>query len=169
MNRIEGGWEWIWVFGAFYAPWGLRAALRGEKNEAGNQRFWSIIILICLLAFFSSGCSMLADNQAARDAEWNARFSTVTMSFHSVPSGAVVDWNGDVIGTTPFVYEMQKCYYSGWPLNGNPTQTLRARWLDGTALHEFHPQSGRPPRTVLFMHPHAQHYLNQPARTLSLN
>ena len=165
-SRVEGGWAWLWVFAAFYAPWGLRAAIRRERHEAGNQRFWSFIILLCLLALFTSGCAT-AEREAARkakfDAEWAANFTDRKVTIHSAPSGAIVDLNGDVIGTTPFVYDLKRCYRGSWPANGHIIQVLRARWLDGMALLEPFPTTSTPPETVLFMHPHATQYMQSAA------
>jgi hypothetical protein len=174
-GRVEGAWAWVWVPAAFYAPWGLRAAIRGDQHEAGNERFWSLIIALCLLALLASGCAGIdaetraAQRKAAFDAEWAKNFTPATISFHSAPSGAVVDWNGDVIGTTPFEYHIPDGWRGGWPANGHTTQILRARWLDGMMQHEFYPINGRIPKKVLFMHPRATDYLVHPAPRLSQN
>jgi hypothetical protein len=122
-------------------------------------------MVFCLLALLLTGCAgpkSTIDVEASKR-EWEANFTDRMVAIHSAPSGAIVDLNGDVIGTTPFVYDLKSCYRGSWPANGHIFQTLRARWLDGTALVETHPTTSTPPKTVLFMHPNARDYMQAPA------
>lgn len=129
--------------------------------------------LLCLLTLSLCACQTAAQRGAQLRADaaaaWAANHSTRTISVHSVPSGAVVDLNGSHIGTTPFTHQLDKCYRGGWPLTGHVIQTLRARWLDGTVQHDFHPVGSRPPEKVLFMHPNALAYARQSPPKITQN
>jgi hypothetical protein len=117
-----------------------------------------------LLVLILSGCATRSTlDVAAVKREIEASYTDRVVTIHSAPSGAVIDLNGDVIGTTPFVYDLKRCYRGSWPANGHIFQNLRARWLDGMTLVETFATTTTPPKTVLFMHPHATHYMQAPA------
>ena len=166
-GRVEGAWAWVWVPAAFYAPWALRAAIRGDKHEAGNERFWSLIIAICLLALISSGCATRSTlDVAAIKKQIESNYSDRTVTIHSAPSGAMIDLNGDVIGITPCTLELKRCFRDSWPANGLYVQVLRARWLDGFTQEQHFHTVATPPKRVAYIHPHAtQKLMNRPQFT----
>jgi hypothetical protein len=120
---------------------------------------------LALAALILSGCAT-AEREAARkakfNAEWEAKFSDRTVRIHSAPSGAMIDLNGDVVGVTPCVLELKRCYRDSWPANGNYVQILRARWLDGTVQEQHFHTIATPPQQVAYLHPHAQSLMNRP-------
>jgi len=127
--------------------------------------------LLALAALILSGCATpksTIDVEASKR-EWEAKFTDRTVTIHSAPSGAMIDLNGDVVGVTPCVLELKRCYQGSWPLNGNVVQILRARWLDGTVQEQRFFTTATPPQQVAYLHPHAQHYMRQALPTLSQN
>jgi hypothetical protein len=129
------------------------------------------IHLLALAAMFLTACATpksTIDPEAGKRA-WEAKFTDRTVTIHSAPSGAMIDLNGDVVGVTPCVLELKRCYQGSWPLNGNVVQILRARWLDGTVQEQHFFTTATPPQQVAYLHPHAQHYMRQALPTLSQN
>jgi hypothetical protein len=127
--------------------------------------------LLALAALILSGCATpksTIDVEASKR-EWEAKFTDRTVTIHSAPSGAMIDLNGDVVGVTPCVLELKRCYQGSWPLNGNVVQILRARWLDGTVQEQHFFTTATPPQQVAYLHPHAQNYMRQALPTLSQN
>ena len=118
--------------------------------------------LLLTLALLLSGCATprsTIDLEASKR-EYEAKFSDRTVEIHTLPYGAMIDLNGDVVGITPCTLELKRCYQNGWPLNGNPVQILRARFWDGTAQEQHFFTTATPPKKVAFIHPHAHLYPN---------
>ncbi len=123
------------------------------------------LFLLLALALLLSGCATAeheADRKARLNAEWEAKFTDRTVTIHSAPSGAMIDLNGDVVGVTPCVLELKRCYRDSWPANGLFVQVLRARWLDGTVQEQHFHTIATPPKQVAYLHPHAQTLMNRP-------
>jgi hypothetical protein len=119
---------------------------------------------LTLAALLLTGCATpksTIDVEASKR-EWEAKFSDRTVRIHSAPSGAMIDLNGDVVGVTPCVLELKRCYRDSWPANGNYVQILRARWLDGTVQEQHFHTIATPPKQVAYLHPHAQSLMNRP-------
>jgi hypothetical protein len=82
---------------------------------------------------------------------------------HTAPAGAVVDWNGNVLGTAPIVISLTPYFspYSShysWPSNGVRTQRFRARWPDGAINTEFFDSNTPPPQTIAIISPSIGNY-----------
>ena len=118
----------------------------------------TLFILICLTL---GGCATKStiDPEASKR-EYEAKFSDRTVEIHTLPYGAMIDLNGDIVGITPCTLELKRCYQNGWPLNGNPVQILRARFWDGTSQEQHFFTTTIPPKKVAFIHPHAHLYPN---------
>lgn len=112
--------------------------------------------ILCLLSLCLWGCAATSkiDVEAIKR-EQESHYSDRTISIHSLPDGALVDLNGDVVGTTPCTLELKRCYESNWPANGYPMQTLRARWFDGMVEFQNFLSNADAPAQVAFMHPNA--------------
>jgi len=127
-------------------------------------------LFIILAGALLLGCASTPQKTKANyEAEWAKNYTPTTVRIHSAPSGAVIDRNGDIVGTTPCDMVMPQCWRGGWPADGQVIQKIRARWLDGTTLYEFYPISSTPPKTMLFLHPNAVNYMRQAPPTLSQN
>jgi hypothetical protein len=127
------------------------------------------LFILCALALLLSGCATprsTIDLEASKRA-WEAKHSDRTVEIHTLPYGAMIDLNGDVVGITPCTLELKRCYQGGWPLNGNPVQIIRARFWDGTAQEQHFFTTATPPKKVAFIHPHAHLYPNPKPLTLS--
>jgi hypothetical protein len=129
------------------------------------MKAFSILLSLALLL---SGCATKStiDLEASKR-EYEAKFSDRTVEIHTLPYGAMVDLNGDVVGITPCTLELKRCYQGGWPLNGNPVQIIRARFWDGTAQEQHFFTTATPPQKVAFIHPHAHLYPNPKPLALS--
>jgi hypothetical protein len=82
---------------------------------------------------------------------------------HTAPAGAVVDWNGNVLGTAPIVislvpYFTEYSSYYKWPRNGVRTQRFRARWPDGAINTELFDSDTPPPQTIAIISPSIGNY-----------
>jgi hypothetical protein len=82
---------------------------------------------------------------------------------HTSPPGAVVDWNGNVLGTAPIVislvpYFTEYSSYYKWPRNGVRTQRFRARWPDGAINTEFFDSDTPPPQVIAIVSPSIGNY-----------
>jgi len=124
----------------------------------------SLHLLALASALFLTACAgpkSTIDPEASKRA-WEAKFTDRTVRIHSAPSGAMIDLNGDVVGVTPCVLELKRCYRDSWPANGLYVQILRARWLDGTVQEQHFHTIATPPKQVAYLHPHAQSLMNRP-------
>jgi hypothetical protein len=77
---------------------------------------------------------------------------------HTAPPGAIVDWNGNVLGTTPIVisltpYLAPYASHYRWPSNGARTQRFRARWPDGAINTELFDSDTPPPQRIAIISP----------------
>jgi hypothetical protein len=122
----------------------------------------TILLIAFASALFFTGCATpksTIDLEASKR-EYEAKFSDRTIEIHTLPYGAMIDLNGDVVGITPCTLELKRCYQNGWPLNGNPVQILRARFWDGSSQEQHFFTTATPPKKVAFIHPHAHLYPN---------
>lgn len=82
---------------------------------------------------------------------------------HTAPPGAIVDWNGNVLGTTPIVISLTPNFspyasHYSWPSNGARTQRFRARWPDGAFNTEFFDSNTPPPQQIAIISPSIGNY-----------
>jgi hypothetical protein len=117
--------------------------------------------LLLTLALFLSGCATKStiDPEASKRA-YEAQFSDRTVEIHTLPYGAMIDLNGDVVGVSPCTLELKRCHRDHWPVNGNVVQILRARFWDGSSQEQHFFTTTIPPKKVAFIHPHAHLYPN---------
>jgi hypothetical protein len=127
------------------------------------MKTFSILLSLALLL---SGCATKStiDPEASKRA-YEAQFSDRTVEIHTLPYGAMIDLNGDVVGVSPCTLELKRCHRDHWPVNGNVVQILRARFWDGSSQEQHFFTTTIPPKKVAFIHPHAQNY----PRPLTLN
>lgn len=84
---------------------------------------------------------------------------------HTAPAGAMVDWNGNVLGTAPIVISLTPDFspyatHYSWPRNGERTQRFRARWPDGAINTEFFDSNTPPPQQIAIIYPSIGRYQN---------
>ena len=117
---------------------------------------------LCTMTLLLCACATRStiDLEASKR-EWESKFSDRTVEIHTLPYGAMIDLNGDVVGITPCTLELKRCYQGSWPANGNVVQILRARFWDGTAQEQHFFTTATPPKKVAFIHPPAQHFSPQ--------
>jgi len=87
----------------------------------------------------------------------------VEIAIHTAPAGAIVDWNGNVLGTAPIVISLTPNFspYAShyfWPSNGERTQRFRARWPDGAFNTEFFDSNTPPPQVIAIISPSIGNY-----------
>jgi hypothetical protein len=85
------------------------------------------------------------------------------ITIQTAPAGAIVDWNGNVIGFAPITIELTPSFseYSShytWPWNGTSTQKFRARWPDGAINTELFNSSEPPPQAIAIVSPSIGNY-----------
>lgn len=87
------------------------------------------------------------------------------IQIQTAPPGAIVDWNGNVLGTTPIVISLTPDFspyasHYSWPSNGARTQRFRARWPDGALNTEFFDSNTPPPQQIAIISPSIGNYQN---------
>ena len=87
------------------------------------------------------------------------------IQIQTAPPGAIVDWNGNVLGTTPIVISLTPDFspyasHYSWPSNGARTQRFRARWPDGALNTEFLDSNTPPPQQIAIISPSIGNYQN---------
>ena len=85
------------------------------------------------------------------------------IQIQTAPPGAIVDWNGNVLGTTPIVISLTPDFspyasHYSWPSNGARTQRFRARWPDGALNTEFFDSNTPPPQQIAIISPSIGNY-----------
>ena len=94
------------------------------------------------------------------------------IQIQTAPPGALVDWNGNVLGAAPITIELtpdfsQYASHYSWPSNGERTQRFRARWPDGAMNTEFFESDTPPPQAIAIVSPSVGNYrdiLTTPAK-----
>ncbi len=87
----------------------------------------------------------------------------VEIAIHTAPPGAIVDWNGNVLGTAPIVISLTPNFspyasHYSWPSNGERTQRFRARWPDGAINTELFDSDTAPPQNIAIISPSIGNY-----------
>ena len=85
------------------------------------------------------------------------------IQIQTAPPGALVDWNGNVLGVAPVTIELtpsfsQYASHYSWPSNGARTQRFRARWPDGAINTEFFESDTPPPQAIAIISPSVGNY-----------
>lgn len=81
----------------------------------------------------------------------------------TMPPGAIIDFNNDVVGVSPCSILIKDSYKAQWPANGLHIQTINARWTDGSRANQTF-WTGTPlPKHVVFLHPIPNQIHPQPA------
>jgi hypothetical protein len=85
------------------------------------------------------------------------------IQIQTAPPGALVDWNGNVLGVAPVTIELTPSFYQyashySWPSNGARTQRFRARWPDGAYNTEFFDSNTPPPQAIAIVSPSVGNY-----------
>jgi hypothetical protein len=91
-----------------------------------------------------------------------AVIAPVEITIHTSPAGAIVDWNGNVLGAAPLTIKVtpQKPYpntYPRWPYNGRMSQKFRARWPDGSMNWEMFGSNEPIPQNIGIVSPSYRH------------
>ena len=121
------------------------------------MRLWLVSHFLGLLL---AGCSVIPKPEPEVK---RAEPKPQEIHIHTAPPGAIVDWNGNVLGTTPIVISLTPYFspYSShysWPSNGARTQRFRARWPDGAINTEFFDSNTPPPQSIAIISPSIGHY-----------
>lgn len=75
------------------------------------------------------------------------------ISVQTMPPGAIIDFNNDVVGTSPCTILIPQAYKAQWPANGYTIQTINARWIDGSRANQTFYTGTPMPKHVAFLHP----------------
>lgn len=162
--RLFDGWlAVLWVPGALAVPWLLRDEI---ANRITNPLPLALTLAFLLLALFTTGCATrpteLQKLIAERKAKEQADYGEHRIAVATLPSGALIDWNNDVIGTSPCEIVIPRSYQGHWPRTGYQIETIHARWLDGTLLKQTFVNNSKAPRRVAFLHPNPALHHPQP-------
>ena len=122
------------------------------------------ILATLLLAFSLSACatqqSSLLD-QIISERESNTGDHLIQVQ--TMPPGAIIDYNNDVVGVSPCTILVKDSYKANWPSNGLTIQTINARWTDGSRSYQTFCTGSPIPKNVVFLHPIPNKILPQPA------
>ena len=122
------------------------------------------ILATLLLAFSLSACatqqSSLLD-QIISERESNTGDHLIQVQ--TMPPGAIIDLNNDVVGVSPCTILVKDSYKANWPSNGLTIQTINARWTDGSRSNQTFWTGSPIPKHVVFLHPIPNKILEQPA------
>lgn len=85
------------------------------------------------------------------------------IQIQTAPPGALVDWNGNVIGMAPVTIELtpsfsQYASHYSWPSNGAHIQRFSARWPDGAMNTESFYSNTPPPQAIAIISPCVGNY-----------
>lgn len=129
-----------------------------KKNPTRDPTHFRFSCLIALLLL--AGCATrsnidIAAIKAQQDADWQDHGIAV----QTLPPGAIIDWNNDVVGVSPCLVLLKDAYKGQWPYNGYHIHTLRARWTDGALQEQTFVARSPAPKRVVFLHPNpSTHY-----------
>jgi hypothetical protein len=103
-----------------------------------------------LFALFLSACAAI---QKPEPEIKRAQPKPQEIQIQTAPPGALVDWNGNVLGVAPVTIELtpsfsQYASHYTWPSNGARTQRFRARWPDGAINTEYFDSNTPPPQAI---------------------
>ena len=73
----------------------------------------------------------------------------VIVKIITIPSGGIISWNGDTLGTGPIELKVTPSHNGCWPITGNFHEQFEARWLDGSHAIEFYRTNSRIPGCIL--------------------
>lgn len=126
-----------------------------------------------LSAFLLASCSTPQPEPITRRAE--AVPQPIEIEIITEPTGALVDWNGNVLGVAPVILKITPERLSSgrltWPHTGAYSHYFRARWRDGSCNFEMFSRDETPPQTIAIFSPSAPNplmrFIPPPKKTLS--
>ena len=121
------------------------------------------ILATLLLAFSLSACATQQPSlldQIISERESNTGDPLIQV--HTMPPGAIIDFNNDVIGVSPCGILVKDSYKAQWPDNGYTQQTINARWTDGSRANQIFCTGTPLPKHVVFLHPIPNKILPEP-------
>lgn len=123
-------------------------------------------ILFPIFALLLAGCATQPNELEKLAAELKAKrqtdYAEHRIAVQTLPAGALIDWNNDVIGTSPCEIVIPRSYQGHWPRTGYQIETIHARWIDGTTLKQTFVNNSKAPRRVAFLHPNPATHHPQP-------
>lgn len=122
---------------------------------------------ILLLALLLTGCASTRPSlldQVLDEREANTGDHLIQVQ--TMPPGAIIDFNNDVVGVSPCTILVKNSYKANWPSNGLTIQTINARWTDGSRANQTFWTGSPIPKHLVFLHPIPNKILPEPA-TLS--
>lgn len=122
----------------------------------------SILLLALLTGCASTRPSLLDQVLDEREANTGDHLIQV----QTIPPGAIIDFNNDVVGVSPCSILVKNSYKANWPNNGLTIQTINARWTDGSRANQTFWTGSPIPKHLVFLHPIPNKILPEPA-TLS--
>lgn len=85
------------------------------------------------------------------------------IQIQTLPPGAIIDWNNDVVGVSPCEVVVKNSYKGRWPINGYARQIINARWTDGSRADQIFSTGTPIPKHLVFLHPIPSHIAPPPA------
>jgi hypothetical protein len=157
--RLFDGWlAALWVPGAFAVPWLLRDEI---AKRVTNPLPIALTLGLLLLALFTTGCAATGSTAAPVE---DPDYYEHRISVQTLPPGAIIDWNNNVVGISPCEIVIPKSFKGHWPNTPSWTETLRARWPDGMWQEQDFDNRRPAPQRVVFLHANPAAHHPQPAR-----
>ena len=126
------------------------------------MKTFSPLLLALLLTACATRPSFLEQEIAQRKAEREFNTADHLIEVQTMPPGAIIDFNNDVVGTSPCTILTPQAYKAQWPANGYTIQTINARWIDGSRANQTFYTGTPMPKHVAFLHPIPNKILPQP-------
>lgn len=122
--------------------------------------------ILLFLALSLTACatkpSFLEQEIAQRKAQREVEYADHHIQVQTMPPGAIIDFNNDVVGTSPCTILIPQAYKAQWPANGYTIQTINARWIDGSRANQTFYTGTPMPKHVAFLHPIPNKILPEP-------
>lgn len=116
-----------------------------------------------LLGACATRPSFLEQEIAERKAERKANSSDHLIQVQTMPPGAIIDYNNDVVGVSPCTILVPQAYKTQWPANGYLVQIVNARWIDGSRSQQTFKAGTPMPKRLVFLHPIPNKILQEPS------
>ncbi len=128
------------------------------------MKIFAAVFLLCFSLALCTGCANTKKPSMLEQfiSERKANTGDHAIKVQSLPPGAIIDLNNDVVGTSPCFITIKDAYKAQWPGNGLTIQTINARWTDGSHSNQTFWTGSQIPKHIVFLHPNPSKILSEP-------